>query len=181
MPDFDTGESAQQAFSKAVTTVVKGPKPMIERPIIGEHLCKCGCGTKLYGVHTVARGHKKRLKKSDAIVVAQPVKSKGYEIFDRSKATRVSIKRSVTHSQEMTVSEAHEMGRQVTIIVPRAQPSTQVKLTPELAQAIWRSLSKEQRYDIMGVEDLWNEAYDDELRMSTMNKVLLINEDNQSD
>jgi hypothetical protein len=89
----------------------------------------------------------------------------------------VSIEKSVTHSEKITVEECPspiEIRRKVEIIVPGEQPETQVQLTPEIADAVWKSLSKEQRYDLLDMDDQWDNGYDDDMKMLTINKVLLI-------
>ena len=97
-----------------------------------------------------------------------------------AQACAAIVSRSVEHSvtqtrkETVTVSEqSHEMKRKVTIIIPKLQPTSQVKITEEIAQAVWKSLSKEQRYDLMDIDSLW-EDYDDDARMSTISKILLV-------
>jgi len=96
------------------------------------------------------------------------------------KGKEVHVQRSVEHSvtqtrkETVTVSEhAHEISRKVSIIVPKAQPVTQVELTPQIAQLIWKSLTVQQKYDLMDCEGMWNDL-DDEFRMSVINKTLLV-------
>ena len=89
----------------------------------------------------------------------------------------VSVERSVTHSEKLTVSapETREiaLGRRATILLPGAKPQTQLELTPELAQAVWNSLSLEQKAKLIDVDDIFN-SFDDDLRMDTVKNVLLV-------
>jgi hypothetical protein len=47
-------------------------------------------------------------------------------------------------------------------------------MTPKIAEAVWESLSKEQRYDLLDIDDMWHSGYDDDMRMRTVEKVLLV-------
>jgi predicted Zn-ribbon and HTH transcriptional regulator len=71
--------------------------------------------------------------------------------------------------------------RSVTIIIPQKEPPvSQIEITPKIAMAIWDSLTKEQRYDLLDIDDLWHEGYDDDMRMLTMRNLLLV-QSNQED
>jgi hypothetical protein len=91
--------------------------------------------------------------------------------------TKTTVNRTLTVSEtHVTEShpDAHVVGRKVTILVPNQKPITQILMTPEIAQAIWKSLTKEQRYDIFDLDSLWDNGYDDDMRMRTVEKVLVV-------
>lgn len=174
--DLSAGNAAgafKKLPAKKPTVPIRPPR----QAVVAKKLCACGCGTTFQATSNAqkwVRGHKPgklAIQQSPKINVA---------IVHKPKPS-VSIERSVTHSQKMTVSAnsnenefAIELGRRVTVIIPRAQPTTQVRLTPELAQAIWKSLTVQQKYELMDCEGMWND-FDDECRMSVVNKVLLVN------
>jgi hypothetical protein len=136
---------------KPQTAIVLAPKP---KPGDG-HFCACGCGTEMFGLHNYKRGH--------------------HPNSTSTKLAKVTVERSLTQSTKVTVERGQEitLDRRVTILVPHAKPSMQVKLTPELAEAVWASLSLEQKAQVFDMEGLWRE-YDDDLRMMLVSKVLLL-------
>ena len=78
------------------------------------------------------------------------------------------------NSGDQDGSNSVVLTRKRNIIIPGAKPTYHVELTPEIAQAVWRSLTKEERYDLLDVDSLWDEGYDDDMRMSTIEKTLLV-------
>jgi hypothetical protein len=137
-------------------------------------MCSRGCGNPTH--RGMCKGQQKTLQAKNAPVHHRMEP----EVAAQACAAIVShsVEHSVTQTRKETVTvseQPHEMTRKVTIIVPKAQPMSQVKLTPEIAQAVWKSLSVQQKYDLMDIEDLWNE-YDDDLRMMTIHKILLVHE-----
>lgn len=107
--------------------------------------CSCGCGTAIAADSEWARGHKPRKPKAEVEVPT-------IERTERIVETR----------------------RKVTIIPSQDYPQTELRLTPAIAEAIWASLSKEQKYDILDTESIWREGYDDDMKMGALNKILLV-------
>ena len=100
----------------------------------------------------------------------------GGAIVKQEHKIELSQKETVTTTVETL---AHTLGRRVTVYIPKAQPVTQIKLTPELAEAIWKSLTLEKKAELMDVEGMWRD-FDDWTRMCVVNKVLLVDTEDNS-
>lgn len=132
--------------------------------IPGKSLCACGCGGALPGFkHKFICGH----KSNGALIPARPAK--------------MTVDRSVTHREIVTTepmpqSREIQQGRVQTILVPGAKLMHHVRITPEIANAVWKSLSMEEKFKIFDVDSMW-EAYDDWMRTCLISKVLLVSPD----
>lgn len=96
-----------------------------------------------------------------------------------TQANKVTLERSVTHKETVVVEKnkaAVMLIRRATIILPDIVPETQVLLTPVLARAVWGSLTKEQKFDLMNVEDIFD-SFDDDMQMGIIHKIVLIDPD----
>lgn len=128
-------------------------------PTFTERVCRCGCENKFMP----------NSPRQVFILGHRPSKFKG----------QISIERSVTHTEKVVVEapKTFTIGRQVTLVVPHAKPTAQVALTPKLAQAVWESLTMEQKFKLFDVEGMWKD-WDDDFRMSIVSKVLLLHPEN---
>jgi hypothetical protein len=190
---FAVGHSAKAVWQPSVT-----PAPQLPTPVI--RVCACGCGFNLIvGEEKFIQGHPEHMKDDVELCgCGKPLKHagrcKGMEVIrEHNINTRVAvpaemvpvtrtksttIKRTRTQTDEVQIQQNHEvtMNRRVTILVPKAKEKTQVMLTPEIVDAVWKSLTMEQKFNIFGVEEMWGD-FDDWLRMGIINKILLVEPD----
>jgi hypothetical protein len=129
--------------------------------------CACGCGEPVNGkTSRFVYGHGKRGWAKTDIVPAKAI----------PLHARTTVDRSITHREVITVEPAgaHPQGRKPVILVPGQKPTSQFQITPQIANMIWKGMTKEQRYDLLDCDSLWNEAYDDDMRCECMKNILLV-------
>ena len=91
-------------------------------------------------------------------------------------ATRTTVDRSLTLREVTTVEPAgaHAVGRKPIVLVPGQKPTSQFLITPQIANLIWKGMTKEQRYDLLDIDAFWEDAYDDDGRCEAMKNILLV-------
>lgn len=197
---FAAGHSSKVVWSPPATPaqqLMTPPKSSHPTPPV-KRVCACGCGTTLIvGEDKFVQGHPETVVQDEELCgCGKPLRHKGrckgVKVIRDQHNMRVTvpadmvpmqtksmtIKRTRTQTEEVQIQHNHEitMNRRVTILVPKFKEKTHVMLTPEIVDAVWNSLTMEQKFNIFGVEEMWND-FDDWLRMGIINKVLLIEPD----
>lgn len=147
----------------AVQTYLPGHRPEVDKVEL-KFICKCGCGTPTRNARYL-KGHGSR----PTAAMNKPAEvEKKVPIIDPIEVERVDLPKT-SEDGVFTVN------RKVTILIPKLKHTTQVRLTAQVAQALWDSMTKEERYDLLNTDDMWYHGFDDSMRIDTMHKVLLVN------